>query len=97
MREECITQPPSSTTKSMLLGDDTLTAITMSRIQTALTATTLRQTPGHQKALCRLNCSTMAQFRWCVSHTDLFPHERDCNAAEHLVLYTDWSLTVKVV
>lgn len=81
----------------MLLGADTLTAIMMSKIQTALTATTLRQIPGHQKALCHLISLTTAQFRWCVSHTSLFPHECDYNATKNSALYTDWSLTEKAI
>lgn len=72
----------------MSLGADTLTALIMSRIQTALTAMTQRQMPGHQKALCHLNSLTMAQFQWCVSHISPFLHECDYNAAENSALYT---------
>lgn len=97
MKEECITQPPLSTTKSVSLGADTLTAKMMFRIQTALIATTPRQTPGHQKVLCHLNSLTTAQFRWCVSHTSLFRHVCDYNAAKYSALYIDWSLTKKAI
>lgn len=69
-------------------GADSLTAMMMFRIQTALTAMTQKQTHGLQKALCHLNFLTMAQFRWCVSHTSLFPHECDYNTAENSALCT---------
>lgn len=69
-REGCTTLPLSWTTNSTSSVDVQSTATTSLRIWTILSATTQRQTHGHQRGLCRIMFLTMALLLWrvCLRH-----------------------------